>query len=565
MFRHLFGMAMRSRGRQLTLRRTVAVHLLLLLVGAKALDAWGTPWTSPRYLGQTLLGQFLLVAGIVEGAILLGWRLTQIPKSQSLEFLLVTPQRPGAVLFGEALVGLGRLALVTFSGLPVLLLMVADRQLLLADIPVLLIMPFTWGAITGLGLTMWAYEPLGVRRFSERLIFLGIIIYLGIGVLAVQHIRSAPGWLLWSFHAFHHYNPFGMMQSWMWLESNYLLGVPARVLEDRMFWLEAAMLPVIGLLLVRTALRLKGHFHEEHYRPAVDPTAGNRGTVGERPLSWWAVRRVTRYAGKANIWLAWGISIVYALHTIVIGWLRQWPTNEGNPVFAVLDRAQVHRLLYELGSYLNTPVFAIFEVSLGGIPALSAALVVLAAVPAAWQYGLWDSNVMERCRRLELLLLTEVTAVDYWNAATAAAWKRGRSYFGAAALLWFAAYLAGKASGPQVLLAAASGVLLWSLYFALGFRTFSRGVHANGIGSFLTLAVPGLTYALYKAGWPELGALLPPGSIYHALTQAASLTWLIGPVIAGVAALAISRHALAHCDAELRRWYDENHGKKTPD
>ena len=47
-----------------------------------------------------------------------GWRLTQIPKSQALEFLLVSPLRPRRLFLAEALVGLTRLALVTLSGLP---------------------------------------------------------------------------------------------------------------------------------------------------------------------------------------------------------------------------------------------------------------------------------------------------------------------------------------------------------------------------------------------------------------------------------------------------------------
>ena len=48
-----------------------------------------------------------------------GWRLTQLPKSQALEFLLVSPLRPRRLLFAEALVGLAQLGLVTLSGLPV--------------------------------------------------------------------------------------------------------------------------------------------------------------------------------------------------------------------------------------------------------------------------------------------------------------------------------------------------------------------------------------------------------------------------------------------------------------
>jgi hypothetical protein len=35
------------------------------------------------------LGHILLVAGVVEGATLIGWRLTQLPRSQALDFLLV--------------------------------------------------------------------------------------------------------------------------------------------------------------------------------------------------------------------------------------------------------------------------------------------------------------------------------------------------------------------------------------------------------------------------------------------------------------------------------------------
>ena len=41
-----------------------------------------------------IAGNVLLVLGIVEGALLIGWRLAQLPKSQALEFLLVSPLRP---------------------------------------------------------------------------------------------------------------------------------------------------------------------------------------------------------------------------------------------------------------------------------------------------------------------------------------------------------------------------------------------------------------------------------------------------------------------------------------
>ena len=57
--------------------------------------------------------------------------------------------------------------------------------------------------------------------------------------------------------------------------------------------------------------------------------------------------------------------------------------------------------------WLGSQVFVTFD-QMGGVPAMAAALVVLAAVPAAFQYGLWDSSAQDRCRRLELLLLTDL-------------------------------------------------------------------------------------------------------------------------------------------------------------
>ena len=137
-------------------------------------------------------------------------------------------------------------------------------------------------------------------------------------------------------------------------------------------------------------------------------------------------------------------------------------------------------------------------------------LVLLGAVPAAFQYGLWDSSAYERCRRLELLLLTQLNARDYWEAAAAAAWRRGRGYFSVAVLLWLAAAVSGQAGLPQIVAAAAAGMLLWALYFVLGFRAFSRGMQANGLGLLLTLGLPLVAYAANQAGWQRLALLLPP-------------------------------------------------------
>src|SRR5207302_3361628 len=141
----------RSPGRQRVFRRTVAAHVTLLLALVALLPL------SPRGGTPTVLfGQFLLIAGIVEGAILIGWRLTQLPKSQALEFLLVSPLRPFRVLLAEAFVGITLVVLVTLSGLPILALLAADGLLATLDLAAFLLLPMAWGALTGLLLAAWA-------------------------------------------------------------------------------------------------------------------------------------------------------------------------------------------------------------------------------------------------------------------------------------------------------------------------------------------------------------------------------------------------------------------------
>src|SRR5258708_28406452 len=108
---------------------------------------------SPATTSPVLLGVIVLVAGIIEGALLIGWRLTQLPKSQALEFLLVSAVRPSTVLIAEALVGLTLLGMVTLAGLPILVMMALDGVIFIDQVPVLLALPWVLGAVTGLGLT----------------------------------------------------------------------------------------------------------------------------------------------------------------------------------------------------------------------------------------------------------------------------------------------------------------------------------------------------------------------------------------------------------------------------
>lgn len=520
-----FSLAMTSPGRQHAFRRLVIAHALIAAIAVLALRGRGD--------SASILGNVLLVLGIVEGALVIGWRLTQLPKSQALEFLLVSPLRPPRVLLAEALVGVARLALVTLSGLPVLLLLVLDGVFIPGDLLPLVLAPLVWGSVTGLALTTWAYEPLGVRRWGERLIFGLVLLYLLVGVLAGENLRAwltfLPGScgdsLVGMFAAWHVYNPFGVMK--FYFENSPVFAWPA-FLTVQFIGIGCAC-----VLLTRSACRLAGHFHDRHYRPVIDTSGRKRAPIGDRPLSWWAVKRVTEYSGRVNLWLAAGFGVLYAAYTVAGD---DWPAWMGRAVFVVFDRA-------------------------GGIPMLATALVLLAAVPAAFQYGLWDSSVQERCRRLELLLLTRLDAHDYWHAAAAAAWRRGRGYFAVAVILLAAGVAGGKLTPSQAVVSLAAGVILWGVYFALGFRAFSRGLQANALGLGLTVGLPLLAVWLYQS-WPLLASLVPPGSVVWPSAAHSCISWLPGPALGALTALGLSHFTMARAEDDLRRWYAQNHGRK---
>ena len=523
-----FDLAARSPSRQGTFRRAVVAHLLLVAVAAFLVAREGHAQT------HALLGHLLLVAGIVEGALLVGWRLTQLPRSQALEFLLVSPIRPARLLRAEAAVGLSLFGLVTLSGLPILALLAAVGLLDPLDLLPLVLMPFTCGAIAGIGLAVWAYEPRAFRRVGEMFLILGVLFYLVVGILAGEKLGE---WLatfpdevrvffLRAFVGMHTHNPFGMLRQWMEADVGDIW--------QEALALEGLSLALLALLVWRASRRLEGHFHERHYGPARVVSCIRRPPVGDRPLAWWAVKRVSEYSGRINLYLAGGFCLLYAGYIVAE---PSWPAWMGRRIFEMCDAG-------------------------GGPAMLAAALVVLAAVPAAFQYGLWDSSAQDRCRRLELLLLTGLGPRDYWEAAAAAAWRCGRGYFFVAAGLWFAAWVGGRLSGTTALVAVCSGALLWGLYFALGFRAFSRGSRANGLGMMLTVCLPAAAVALSRGGLSPWSDWLPPGMVYRAATGPLSAQALLGPLAIAALTLIVSRRSLAQCDERLRQWYDGHHGNK---
>lgn len=526
-----FTIAMRAPGRQLAFRRLATIHLFLSSV--LVLAALRRPSTD--FLG--IVAQLFLVLGIVEGAAAIGWRLTQLPKSIALEFLLASPVQPRRLYLAEALVGVGRFALVSLAGTPVLAWLGFAGVLDWSDVAVLLIMPFAWGLVAGLGLTAWVYEPRGVKRIGEILGLVGVLIYLVIGVMAGEHLRlwlqQLPTWLgrlvFDTVMFLHTMNPFGVLR--YWFEAGRVGGIA----WERMANLHLFAVGLLGVLALRGAYRLRGHFQDRHYRPLTTDRTAETERIGERPLSWWAVRRVMEYSGRINLWLAVGFAAIYSAY-IVAG--DAWPPWMGKLVFALFD-------------------------GWGGPPMMATALAVLAAVPAVYQFGLWDATSTARCHRLELLLLTELSGRDYAHAAFSAAWKRGRGYLVGVALLATAMAAAGRIAWWDAAAAMFGATSLWLFAFAVGFRGFASGNQTNGIASLVTLGLPLALVGLWHLGQHGLAALLPTAAVFVPLKLGVTPMWAVGWAMTTLASLTLLRRGLANCDRDLRAWYDANQGRKS--
>ncbi len=416
-----FRSAGQSPTRQRLFRWMVVLHLAVL--GLAVLMLSGN--RSGRLF--SILGDAHVLLGIVEGAILVGWRLAQWPKSQALEPLLLANLSSRSVMAGEQSVGIGQLFLLALSGVPVLVLASMLGWLDPASIFLLPLQSLIWGSLVGFGLVVWAYESASVRRVGERVVGGVMTGYFLLGGLAGEHtlgvLRSVPMvgdvvvdgiWLL------HTHTPFAVLNR---MES----GDPAG-------WFSLVAIDVLGVglvmaLLMRSAARLEPHYVDRHYKPIGESAVGKRGSIGDEPLSWWAVRRVGEYAGRVNLYLAGGTAVLYAAY-LLLG--PYWPT------------------------WLGQRIFWVFEQN-GGVATMTTILIILSAVPAAYQYGLWDSSKTDRCRRLETLLTTDLGVADFEGASWSASWSRGRGYFYSAILLWVAAGVSGRMDWLQVLTAMGAG------------------------------------------------------------------------------------------------------------
>lgn len=524
-----FVAAMQAPGRQLAFRKMAFVHVLaccFFVFWSMRIGSYGAP---------ELVGYAAFVLGLIEGAALIGWRLAQLPKSQALEFLLVSPVRPRRLFLSEAFVGCARFLLVQFTGLPVLLYGVFFANFEASDLIPLFVMPITWGLLTGLMLTTWIYESIWIRRIGELIGLFGVLVYLVVGLLAGEHLRSwleaLPTWLGSLFFQFvmttHEGNPFGVIRYWL---SNDRV---AFVAWEKFSTLQLIAIAIIIFSLFRAACRLQPHFHDRHYSPLLDNRPDELTKIGDRPLSWWAVRRCMEYSGRVNLWLAVGVAFLYSAF-ILAG--DRWPAQLGKMVF----------MLFE---------------NWGGPASMATMLCVLACVPAVFQYGLWDATTQDRCKTLELLLLSELEGKDYAHAAFSAAWARGKGYLLGSFALWLALGFSGRADWFCVLGAIFGGCLLWMLSFAIGFRSFAKGAQTSGIASLFTIGLPLSLVILNRLGLEQFSGILPHGWCYAPLKTGVNLYWAIG-IFAGISLTAYLLHSgFKNCVTDLQSWYDKNHGQ----
>lgn len=523
-----FELAGRSVSRQRTFRQVVAAHQGVIA----AIFLYGIVFRDRHF--EAYLGHTLLILGVIEGAVLIGWRLAQWPKSQAMELLLVTSLSPASVLVGEMLVGLAFLGLVMLSGLPGFAVAAAFGWTPAEHLLAMQVLAYCFGSLIGIGLAWWSYEPAKVRVWGERLAGAMLVVYLVVGGLAGEHtfrwLMLVPGgWGLW------------LRDALWWMHANTPFALVHRLAHGSfeppgLAWIrmEVMLMAMSGILATRAALRLKDHYVDRHYGPRLETDSRRRDAIGDRPLSWWAVRRVSEFSGRINLYLALGASVLYATY-LVVG--DRWPTWLGNHIFLVFER-------------------------MGGIAGLSTGLVVLAAVPAAYQFGLWESSTAARCKRLEVLLLAPFAPLDYLRASGKAAWCRGRGYFLAAAILWLAGWLSGRLSLSHAALAVAAGASVWLVFFSVGFFFLGQTRGATAVGFFLSVLLPALLLGLAHTPWAIAAMWLPPGTVYAA---ASGVPWdaiAAGTAVALALAAALLAWSLCTFDGHLRSWYNRHAGAK---
>jgi hypothetical protein len=468
------------------LRGWSAAVLLVMLAGWCA-GGGAVPAETIEVIAWTIF-----LAAIIAGGVFTGWRVAQFPKSRAAEFQLVAPVSDLHLIASQVAAGLLRTALVVLAAAPVVAALWGGGWIAPTEAAALLAIPVAAGWLAGLALAVIAYEPAWVRRLCERLVLAAVLAYLVLFGLAGAWFLpwALRTWYAWTGSSawgltntgavLRYFNPFRLLGA---VGHGGTDGLPLRVAG------------VFGLLLLlcmlcvwRLAVRLRRHYLEENFGV---PRRRRRfvQSIGDNPLAWWTARRVSRFRGHVNLYLAWGVVTLYS------AWLLlgdRWP------------------------AWMATGVLRRIA-DFGGEALLATAALQLAVIGVAFLDGLWDSNRRERINRLELLLAAPLPPRHWLTASAVAGWTRGRGYVLAALVLWITAAAAGRFTWPTCL-ALCVVSFVWMLWvFAVAFALFTRLAddrRAAAWGLLLSLGPPLLTAIFLAAGWMRLAALSPLGALY---------------------------------------------------
>ena len=327
----------------------------------------------------------------------------------------------------------------------------------------------------------------------------------------------------------HHGNPFGVVRNWFTLREGPQAAWPLFV---QVTIIAGVMMGLFGL---RATFRLKGHFHDRHYKPLESDRIDQSEHIGERPLSWWAVRRVMEYSGRVNVWLAGGFCFLYSAY-IIAG--DHWPP------------------------WMGRLVFQIFE-SWGGAAVVATAMSVLAAVPGGlpvWALGLVHLRPLQAARTAAALRPLRPRLLAGLARGGVAARLRLPHLRGDALGLpgrvgtGRVAQRAGRRDGRV----ATVGVFLRGWLSRLLDRA-----SCERIGFDPHSRLPSPDGAPHPRQLESLAAFLPTALCYLPLKSGLTETWLAGFAVTLAITISLTDRGLSHCDRELRAWYDANQGRKT--
>jgi len=488
-----------------------------------------------------------LLAGLLVGGFLTGWRVAQFPKSRAAEVQLLAPVSDWVHVGGELAAGMIRTAIVLMAITPMVVGLVALGWLRPGEATVLVALPIIGGWLAGLLLAVIAYEPVWVRRLLERGFLVFVLVYLvSLGLFGQWFVPRLLVW--WDVQTSQPAAPLAITAGWFsYLNPFRLLSAAGdhsgNVSLTRLAAVAALLLAISGLCLYRLVRRLRPHYDEFHFA-ARSKRGGRSKRLGNWPLSWWTAHRVGQFKGRVNLYLAWATIGLYG------GWLiagENWP------------------------AWLATGQLRVFA-QLGGQALLATAALQLAVVGLAFLNGLWDSNTAQRVGRLELLLVTQLEARDYLRASIVAAWTRGRGYVLGVLAMWVTSAVAAKLTWSACLgLVWLAGAYL-VLSMGVAFRNFARLPNDRAVGLWglgWSVGMPVLTVALFQFDLPRLAAVTPLGAVFLAsmppqdyvrLTLwSPTILWTMA-LLASIAWTAIGlgliTSALRDFDAEIRDWFE---------